>query len=358
MTRIASGLSRRRFTSVAASSTAGFALLSGSSRGVAANRQAATPAASPAVDDLFATVSLTPGVVPTSFGDVTVPATPTRIAAITDGAVDALAALGVQPVAVTSSANGQSVAEYLASKIDPAVPYVGGWGIDLDIEKLVELKPDVILADSYLEETDDTLYEKLTAIAPVISPDLWEATDINGLQRWEYEQLIYGHAIGKTEESKQLAYDLRDRAAAIAPTLGDNAGKSVMVFRPHPDFAVVMAQRWISGVMLSWSGLTGTAFSEELEPPHSGDSVGLERLNLLDADWLFAALRNAEMAAELEVYKENPLFQALPAAQSGQIAAVSGSLWSGTIGVLAGHAMLDDIERILVRGELEATPVG
>ncbi|MGN6032940.1 MAG: ABC transporter substrate-binding protein, partial [Thermomicrobiales bacterium] len=218
--------------------------------------------------------------------------------------------------------------------------------------------PDLILADPYLDEISADLYQTLSAIAPVVAPSLYEATDIAGLQRWEYEQLIYGHALGKTEESKQLAYDLRDRAAAIEPTLGANAGASVIVFRPQPEFAVVMAQRWISGVMLTWSGLAGTPFTEELEPPHSGDSVGLERLNLLDADWLFAALRNAEMAAELEVYKENPIFQTVPAAQSGQIASVPGDLWSGAIGILAGHAMLDDIERILVRGELEATPAG
>ena len=349
---IASGLSRRRAISLAAGGAAGLAL-AGRSHAFA---QDATPAASPAADgDIFSAVTLTPGVVPTAFGDVTVPANPTRIAAITDGAIDAVVALGIQPAAVISSSNGETVAAYLLDKVDPAATYVGGWG-ELDVEKIVALKPDIILADSYLNETDAGLYDTLSAIAPVVAPTLYEATDIAGLQRWEYEQLIYGHALGKTEESKQLAYALRDRAAAIAPDLGANAGASVIVFRPQPEFAVVMAQRWISGVMLTWSGLTGTPFTDELEPPHSGDSVGLERLNLLDADWLFAALRNAEMAAELEVYEENPIFQTVPAAQSGQIASVPGDLWSGAIGILAGHAMLDDIERILVRGELEATP--
>lgn len=348
---IVSGLSRRRVVSLAAGGAATLAL---AGRAIAQN---ATPEASPAAGgDIFAAIALTPGVVPTAFGDVTVPANPTRIAAITDGAIDAVAALGIQPAAVIASSNGETVAAYLLDTVDPAVSYVGGWG-ELDVEKIVSLKPDIILADSYLNETDAGLYDTLSAIAPVVAPSLYDAPDIDGLQRWEYEQLIYGHALGKTEESRQLAYALRDRAAAIAPTLGDNAGASVIVFRPQPEFAVVMAQRWITGVMLTWSGLSGTPFTEGLEPPHSGDSVGLERLNMLDADWLFAALRNAEMAAELEVYKENPIFQTVPAAQSGQIASVPGDLWSGAIGILAGHAILDDIERILVRGELEATSV-
>ncbi|MGC4106765.1 MAG: iron-siderophore ABC transporter substrate-binding protein [Thermomicrobiales bacterium] len=352
------GLTRRRFAAVATSSAAGIAVAGAFGGSALAARQDASPAASPvAGGDIFAGIDLKPGIVPTAFGDVTVPEYPTRIVAITDGAVDAVAALGIEMVGVTSSANFETVAAYLADKVDPAVTYVGGWG-ELDVEKIVALKPDLILADAYLNAQDEGLYDTLSAIAPVVAPTLYEATSMDGLQRWEYEQLIYGHAMGKTEESKQLAYDLRDRAAGIAPVLGDNAGKSVIVFRPQPEFAVVMAQRWITGVMLTWSGLAGTPFTEELDPPHSGDSVGLERLNLLDADWLFAALRDAEMAAELEVYKENPLFQTVPAYQANQIVSVSGDLWSGAIGILAGHAMLDDIERILVHGDLEATPVG
>ncbi|MGC4189875.1 MAG: iron-siderophore ABC transporter substrate-binding protein [Thermomicrobiales bacterium] len=353
-----SGLTRRRFATLAASSAAGIAVAGTLQGNALAARQDASPAASPAADgDIFAGIDLKPGVVPTAFGDVTVPANPTRVVAITDGAIDAAVALGIEMIGVTSSANFETVAAYLADKVDPAITYVGGWG-ELDVEKIVELKPDLILADSYLNAQDEGLYDTLSAVAPVVAPTLYEATGIDGLQRWEYEQLIYGHALGKTEESKQLAHDLRDRAAGIAPTLGDNTGKSVIVFRPQPEFAVIMAQRWITGVMLTWSGLAGTPFTEELEPPHSGDSVGLERLNLLDADWLFAALRDADMAAELEVYKENPIFQTVPAYQSGQIVSVSGDLWSGAIGILAGHAMMDDIERILVRGDLEATPAG
>ncbi|HEU0164502.1 MAG TPA: ABC transporter substrate-binding protein, partial [Thermomicrobiales bacterium] len=214
----------------------------------------------------------------------------------------------------------------------------------------------LILSDRYLDDLGEGIYDTLSAIAPVIAPKEIEVSDAYALQQWEYEQLIYGHAIGKLDASKQAILDLRARAAAIKARLGDQAGASVIAFRPRPEFAVIMSQQWITGNMLTWSGLAGTEFTESLAPPHSGNTVGIERLNLLDADWLFVAARNQDMVAELEVYKQNPLFQTVPAYKSGQIALVSGDLWSGATGVLAGHAMLDDIERIIVDGDYIATP--
>ena len=339
-------LSRRRFGMLA-----GAAALAPALRAIPAGAQ--TPAATPTVD-IFADVPTTPGVVSTPFGDIAVPEHPQRIVTLTDGSLDAVLALGVQPVGATAASNGESVAAYLVDTASADITLVGGWG-ELDIEAIVALSPDLILSDRYINYTDETLFDTLTAIAPVVAPAEIEVADANVLQQWEYEQLIWGHALGKVEEAKAAILALRERAAAIQPTLGEHTGASVVVFRPQPEFAVMMAQAWITGVMLTWSGLKGNDFTEELEPPHSGDTVGLERLNVLDADWFFAAARNADMVTELATYEQNPIFQTLSAYKSGQIALVPGDLWSGATGVLAGHAMLDDIVRIVVDGDYSDT---
>src|SRR5690606_23314560 len=61
-------------------------------------------------DALFAGVTLEEGVAPTIHGDVALPATVERVVTITDGAVDAMTAVGVTPVGVTASSNFESVA--------------------------------------------------------------------------------------------------------------------------------------------------------------------------------------------------------------------------------------------------------
>jgi iron complex transport system substrate-binding protein len=300
-------------------------------------------------DDETLSVTFEDGVVPTVFGDVTLPETRERVVTITDGALDAALSVGVMPVGMTRSSNGESVAAYLADSLLGDANYIGGWG-ELDTEAIIALQPDLILADRYL--TSD-LYDQLSKIATVIAPGAIEVSGPNGLQQWEYEQLVYGYALGKYDEAQEAILGVRQRAADFAAT-SPHVGESVVVFRPQPEFAVVMSHGWITGNVLHWAGFTGNALSEGTPPPHSGRDVGLERLGELEADWLLAATRDAEMSAELQVYLENPLFAQLTAAENGQVVEVEGDLWSGATGVLAAHAMLDDIEEIF--GGAEATP--
>ena len=304
-------------------------------------------AATPVVSGLA--VEFPAGVLPTIYGEIAIPESVERVVVITDGALDAALAVGVQPVGVTRSSNGETVAEYLLDQVDADVTYVGGWG-ELDMELIVSLAPDVILADRYLFPEQ---YDPLSQIAPTFATG--EITvaidDAAGLQQWEYEQLAWAHVLGKTAEATTAIDDARARATGIAESLGDAAGNSVVVFRPQPDFPVVMAQAWITGRVLTWSGLTGNDLTNTMEPPHSGSTISLEQLDQLQAEWLFAATRDEEQAEALVTYQEMPLFQQIAASQNDQVAQVDGALWSGAFGVIASLAMMDDIEAIVINGE-------
>ncbi len=310
--------------------------------------QAAAQDASPAAG---LGVEFTGGVVPTTFGDIEIPENPQKIVTLTDGALDAVIALGITPAGATRSSNGVGPAEYLADQVPAEVTMVGGWS-ELDIELIISLEPDLILSDRY---QDPETFPTLSEIAPVIAPLEIEVADRDALQQWEYEQLVWGQALGKYDESLALIEDVRARGAGIAAAAGDQAGASVVVFRPQPDFPVIMSQHWITGTVLYWSGFVGNEFTEALAPPHSGRDVSLEQLDVLEADWLFAAARDQEMVDALAIYEENPLFQPITAVQEDQLVLVSGDLWSGATGVLAAHAMMDDIEAIIINGG-EATP--
>jgi len=301
------------------------------------------------VDDETLSVTFAEGVIPTVFGDVTLPEAREKVVALTEGALDAALSVGVMPVGVTRSSNGESVAAYLEDDLLGEPVYVGGWS-ELEIESIVALQPDLILADQYLTADE---YDQLSKVATVVAPGAIEVSGPDGLQQWEYEQLAFGYALGKYDEAHEAVLALRQRAADYA-AVSAHAGESVVVFRPQAEFALVMSHAWITGNVLGWAGFTGNELSVSTPSPHSGRDVGLERMGELEADWLLAATRDAEMSAELQNYLENPLFAQLSAAQNGQVAEVPGDLWSGSTGVLAAHAMLDDIERIFGVGE--ATP--
>ncbi len=301
-----------------------------------------------ASDDLFAGIEFTPGEYETPFGVITLPENPQRIITLDDGPLDAVLALGVNPIGYTASSNGETAAAYLVDKVPADATIVpGGWE-ELSIEAVIALEPDLIIDSRYRSEEEVAL---LSEIAPVMIAIEADAADPATLQWWEYEQLAIGHALGKLEEAKQVVLDLRARGTEIQTAAGEHAGESVVVFRPQPEFPVIMSHQWITGVVLTWCGFTGNDLTNPMEPPHSGKSISLEMLNLLDADWLFAAARNAEMTAALDTYMENVAFQTIKAVQNEQVALVAGDLWSGATGVLAGHAMMDDVQRIIIDGD-------
>ncbi|MCA9835073.1 MAG: ABC transporter substrate-binding protein [Thermomicrobiales bacterium] len=331
-------LTRRSFAALAGATPLAF-----QARGFAQ-----TPAASPAADDLFADINFTPGEYETPFGVIQLPENPQRIVTLDDGPLDAILALGVQPIGYTASSNGETAAAYLADKVSADATIVDGGWTELDIEQVIALEPDLIIDSRYRDEADVI---KLSEIAPVMIAGSQDEESPEKLQWWEQEQLAIGHALGMLEEAKQVVLDLRARGAAIAEEAGDKAGQSVVVFRPQADFPVIMSHHWITGVVLTWSGFVGNDLTNETPSPHSGDTISLEMLNLMEADWLFAASRNEEMTAALEAYKENAAFQTITAVKNGQVALVAGDLWSGATGVLAGHAMMDDIEKIIINGD-------
>ena len=337
-------VSRRHLVAGAAGLTA--ATMTGGRFALGQEDQPPVLAATPEVSGLA--VEFPAGVLPTMYGDIEIPEKVETVIAITDGAVDAVLAVGLQPAGVTRSSNGATVAEYLLDRIDPAVVYVGGWD-ELDLELIVSLGPDVILADRYLPADQ---YEPLAQIAPTFATGEIAVAldDVEGLQQWEYEVLAWAHVLGRTAEATAAIEEARARAAGIAGQIGDRAGSSVVVFRPQAEFPVVMSNAWITGRVLSWSGLTGNDLTLELEPPHSGRNISLEQLDLLNADWLLAAARDAEMVDALQSYLEMPLFQQIDAVQNDQVELVDGALWSGSTGILASHALMDDIEAIFVTG--------
>ncbi len=308
---------------------------------------AQTPVATPA-GDLFAGIEFTAGEFETPFGVVQLPENPQRIVTIDDGPLDAVLALGINPIGYTISSNGETASAYLVDKVPADAETVGSWG-ELDIEKIILLEPDLII-DSRWQSED--IVKTLSEVAPVmIAPDR-PAADAVSLQAWEYELLAIGHATGKLDEAKQAVLDSRARAASIQEAAGDKVGQSLVVFRPQADFPVIMSHQWITGRVLTWCGFVGNDLTNDAEPPHTGDTISLEMLNLMEADWLFAAARTVEMAAELDsTYMTNPAFETITADKEGQVALVAGDLWSGTSGVLATLAMMDDIERIIINGD-------
>jgi len=153
-------------------------------------------------------------------GSVDIPANPQRIVDVA-GLSDELIILGVPFIASanTNMFDGVTVPAYLQdyfteNKVEIVGNYSGAAG-DLNLEKIAELKPDLII----MNIRHDKVYDQLKAIAPTLMID----DDINFVNwRGRFQQL--GEWFGKQEKADEWlkAYDAR--AAELSKQVKDVVG--------------------------------------------------------------------------------------------------------------------------------------
>src|SRR5690606_5776171 len=171
-----------------------------------------------------------PGGVMTGFGPVEVPNDPQRVVTLAEYARDTAVSVGVTPVCAIAGTGRETVAPYIADAV-PDVAIVGRAGA-IDVDAVRALEPDLILASW---QPDEALYAELSALAPTIVPPDIEEPGFDELRGWEYDVLVYAHALGKAKEAAVLLQEAHDRASSIWAA----------------DSSVVTGQR---AVIVQWTG--------------------------------------------------------------------------------------------------------
>lgn len=249
------------------------------------------------------------------FGTTSIPAPPERVVVIgtsTDD-LDAALALGVTPVAFFSKDQSTPDGRYpwLAGRMDPARTQVVSSPSGVDLEKVIQARPDLILAtgDFGLEQE----YADLAKIAPTVGYRAeW------GKQTWQEHVQVVGTALGKKPEAERLIGDTEGKIADVRNRYPGLAGKTftmslaaspneVFTLVSPEDFAVKQIEQL--GMKLSPS----VAGTQQVSGSPTG-KLGAEQLDKLDADLVVAAFPNP--AAE-QAFESNPLVRRIPAVGNG-----------------------------------------
>jgi iron complex transport system substrate-binding protein len=267
----------------------------------------------------------------TAFGDVAVPAEPTRVVTLAESALDVALAVGVEPVGTVASRGGNTPPAYLGDDA-AAIPVVATVA-EPNLEAIVEAAPDLILAASGLEQAQ---YESLAAIAPTVVPEA------PGRGEWQAPLHTYAEALGAEDELTGRLDAVEERAAALAE--GGSLEGTVAVVRWMANGPVLMNSTHMPGSLLEAVGATPMQAAVDLGgKPHS-DPLSLENLGEVDADRLFLAAFGADGAAALDAAESQPAFTRLGAVQSGAVSVVDGGVWSSASGPIAAEQVMDDIE--------------
>lgn len=271
-----------------------------------------------------------------AFAGVCIPENPQRVVTITDSDLDAVLALGVEPIGITNGRGQSTPPRYLTASLPESAAVIGDF-FTPNLEAVLELDPDIILAAGL---TDPATLEQLNAIAPTVD------TYVNGYD-WQTHFTTVADALNKSAEAEAFLTGYTDRIAELQTTLADNMDDQFIVARWSADGPQVMAPITFVSTVLFDLGLSSPEEIPQLEGDHAHSApLSLETLGVIDTDWAFLGTLQSEGDAvdAFEAVKENPLFQALDVVKNNHVVFVDGSLWTSSGGPLAVMLVLDNVE--------------
>lgn len=245
-----------------------------------------------------------PIVLPTAYGDVTLPARPERVVALTVAAADTLISLGVQPVAVaTDPAALASTFPWMVGQIDDVADasLVSPAG-EVNLEAVAQTKPDLIVGATYLF-ADAAEFGQINQIAPTV---IANSTALN--VDWDQRLTDTAAAFGLADEAQSIIDGIRADFAEVGSKVPGVDSRTYQFVRVDPD-----GYGFGNGSVLELFGLKPAANQDNTQ---NGPVLSKENTAQLDADLLGVWAPTDDLRAGLD---KDPLFQALPAVENGTV---------------------------------------
>ncbi|WP_405926871.1 ABC transporter substrate-binding protein [Streptomyces sp. NBC_00035] len=270
--------------------------------------------------------------------EVEVPVAPERVVALSEMDLDSALTLGVEPVGLTAGRGQTGAPAYLADKAKD-IPVVGAV-TGPDIEKVVQAKPDVILAGQL---ADEQVLAQLRKIAPTV-------VTIDSTKSWKKSLELTGKVLGRANEAEKFLTEYDAKVAALKTDLGDRAGAGVSVTRYSAKGSAVMQQGVFISDVLKDLGFARPGIQADQGEGHS-TPISEENLKEIDGDWLFIGTldpgtSDAELLAALA---KKAAYKQLSAVQDKHATVIDGSKWTSLGGAEAAVSVLDDIRKAMVK---------
>lgn len=244
-------------------------------------------------------------------------------------------ALGIRPIASAYSTSSP-MPNYLQDKVDQ-VESVGNYG-NPNIEKILRLKPDLIISGSDLKG----IYKQLSYIAPTTLLDIPFPPP-----SWKEQLEKIAQVLGKEERGKKLIDEYWQRVEKLKQALGDRRKTlKVSIANTSSEYGIwSYGEKHFSGSVLKDIGL------QRPKSQQGGffyiDNISKENLLEIDGDVLFfVSWEREDDQKTLEKLKQSPLWSKLKVVQNNKVYLV-GSHWHNS-DIFAINAILDDLEKYLV----------
>ena len=253
-----------------------------------------------------------------SLGTAEITEKPEKVVTLGQGSTETSIALGTIPVGMEEYAWAADDSGYTpwaneAVKDEGGkLPEFVGAGEELDMEKILELEPDVILAP--WSGITQEQYDSLSEIAPTVAyPD--QAWSID----WDEQIEIIGQALGQEDDAAKLVTDLEKQLADEAKKHPDWKNYTFSYVYTTPDTLGVFKPTEQRADMVRKLGLKSDPAVDKMKETEGTDSavIGYENADKLnDSDLIFTFYSDPKAKKQA---MSNKLYASIPAIKAGAV---------------------------------------
>jgi iron complex transport system substrate-binding protein len=290
-------------------------------------------ASSPTADGAF------PVTIEHAMGETTIEERPVRVVALDPSYVDATLLLGAELV---------GYAQYRQDPEHPFAPYLGdvsdetadavnvGTIAEPDLEKILELEPDLIISAKVRQEA---LYPQLSKIAPTVFSESTGPT-------WKENVVLLGTALGKQAEAEAAVAEYEERAAAV--------GAEILAAQPDATYSLLRFAGEDTARLYSSDSFIGEIMADMGIPrpegaPDTTESifVPLSAEQILQADagvvlvstWEPGGAEGDASRAQRDQFESNPLWQRI----TGDVVEVDDATFVASVSIQGANAVITEL---------------
>ncbi|MBO1198027.1 ABC transporter substrate-binding protein [Staphylococcus simiae] len=276
-------------------------------------------------------------------GTTMVPKDPKRIVALEYSFVDALVALGVKPIGIADDNIKDRMIKPLREKVGNYTSV--GMRKQPSLEKIAELKPDLIIADSNRTKGQ---YKELSKIAPTIVLRSFDGDYNQNLESFKIiakalgkeklgEERLAEHKKIMEKYKKEIKFDKNiDFLAAVVSPSGLLA---------HPNDSYLGQLLSDLGMKNALNDKVTKGLSKYLKGPYV--QLDTERLAEINPGRMFIMTDNtASTEPAFKKIKGNPVWKKLDAVKENRVYVVSRDLWSRARGLISSEEVAKQLVEI------------
>ena len=268
-----------------------------------------------------------------SLGTIDVLKNPQRVVVLDYSALENLDFLGIKPVAIPKSNLPSHLRKY---GDDPSIVDVGSI-TEVNLEKINEASPDLIIMGGRIID----FYDQLSAIAPVLYPQITDADDY--MKAFEKNLNDLALLYDKQDEVDSALESIKNRIEEVREITSTSDAKALVLLHNRGRFSAYGSGSRF-GMVFDVLGVHESV--EGLEVHRHGNPVSSEFVQKANPDILFIVDRSlvVEKAVLDKAEVENKLIQQTNAAKNSKIYYLNPEMWylvGG--GITSLNIMIDEV---------------